>query len=128
MTEWKKTQKEKAAKEAEVSANEAKMAAVKKVVTMLAGLKDKDMTEGEEEAKSYNKFACFCKDTMSTKTTAIQEGEDAKESIPADIEKLEAKRVELDGTIKKVEGAIEELEADVKKAEKERAKERGEYE
>merc|ERR1740123_717358 len=123
MTEWKKTQKEKAAKEAEVSANEAKMAAVKKVVTMLAGLKDKVMTEGEEEAKSYNKFACFCKDTMSAKTTAIQEGEDAKESVTADIEKMEAKRKELDEKIKKVEEEIEDLEEDMKKAEKERAKE-----
>merc|ERR1712032_1100596 len=77
-------------------AKEAKMAAVKKVISMLGDMKKQVLDEGEEEAKAYNKFSCFCKDTTTDKSTAIQEGEDAKESLVAEIEKLEVKRKGLD--------------------------------
>lgn len=96
-------------------AKEAKMAAVKKVISMLDDLKKQVLDEGEEEAKAYNKFACFCKDTTKDKTTAIQEGEDAKESLIADIEKLEVKRKELDEKMAKLEEEIEEVEKEIRK-------------
>merc|ERR1712061_24795 len=108
-------------------AKEAKMAAVKKVISMLGDKKQKDLDEGEEEAKAYNKFACFCKDTTVDKTTAIQEGEDAKESLIADIEKLEVKRKELDEKMAKLEEEIEEVEKEIRKKKGIRAKEKEEY-
>jgi len=108
-------------------AKEAKMAAVKKVISMLGDLKKQVLDEGEEEAKAYNKFACFCKDTTKDKTTAIQEGEDAKESLIADIEKLEVKRKELDEKMAKLEEEIEEVEKEIRKKKEIRAKEKEEY-
>jgi len=108
-------------------AKEAKMAAVKKVISMLGDMKQKVLDEGEEEAKAYNKFACFCKDTTVDKTTAIQEGEDAKESLIADIEKLEVKRKELDEKMAKLEKEIEEVEKEIRKKKEIRAKEKEEY-
>jgi len=112
---------------AEDEAKEAKMAAVKKVIAMLGDLKKQVLDEGEEEAKAYNKFACFCKDTTVDKTTAIQEGEDAKESLIADIEKLEVKRKELDEKMAKLEKEIEEVEKEIREAKEIRAKEKEEY-
>jgi len=108
-------------------AKEAKMAAVKKVISMLGDMKKQVLDEGEEEAKAYNKFACFCKDTTVDKTTAIQEGEDAKESLIAEIEKLEVKRKELDEEMAKLEEEIEEVEKEIREAKEIRAKEKEEY-
>merc|ERR1719353_1591925 len=60
---------------------EAKMAAVNKVITMLEDLQAQVLKEGEEEAASYNKFACFCKDTSKEKTESINKGEDDDERL-----------------------------------------------
>merc|ERR1712113_1254750 len=59
--------------------------------------------------------------------TAIQEGEDAKESLIADIEKLEVKRKELDEKMAKLEEEIEEVEKEIRKKKEIRAKEKEEY-
>merc|ERR1719262_1786629 len=95
------------AAEAKAAAKEAKMAAVKKVVNMLEEIREQVLAEGEEEAKTYNKFACFCKDLTSEKSKAIEDGEDAKTDIVAKIEKLEDKRDDLDKKMKKIEDKIE---------------------
>jgi len=108
-------------------AKEAKMAAVKKVISMLGDMKKQVLDEGEEEAKAYNKFSCFCKDTTTDKSTAIQEGEDAKESLVAEIEKLEVKRKGLDEKMAKLEEEIEEVEKEIREAKEIRAKEKEVY-
>jgi len=108
-------------------AREAKMAAVKKVISMLGDMNQQVLDEGEEEAKAYNKFACFCKDTTEDKTAAIEEGEDAKESLIANIEKLEVKRKELNEKMAKLEEEIEEVEKEIREAKEIRAKEKEEY-
>ena len=49
------------AKAAEAKANrDKKLAAVNKVITMLDDLSAQVLAEGEKEAASCNKFACFC--------------------------------------------------------------------
>merc|ERR1719498_1218150 len=87
------------------------MAAVNKITAMLETLQSQVMAEGEEEAATYNKFACFCKTTQADKSDAIKTGKDDKNSLTADISKFSKQRDDLD---KKIAG----LEDDIEKAEK----------
>ena len=99
---------------------DAKMAAVNKVVTMLEDLQAQVLKEGEEEAASYNKFACFCKDTSAEKTESINKGEDDDERLTTSIEDKSSHRNDLDDDIKELEEEIESEEADMKAATKDR--------
>merc|ERR1719183_2407815 len=74
--EYKQGKKDAAASKADAAANEAKMAAVNKVTQLLEDLTKQVLAEGEKEVLTYNKFACFCKDTTNEKTDAIQKGTD----------------------------------------------------
>merc|ERR1719506_941184 len=77
-------------------------------------LQEQVIAEGEKEAATYDKFACFCKDMTRKKTKAIKKGRDEKEELSAAIEKLSLERDELD---KKIAG----LNTDIEKAEKDMA-------
>merc|ERR1719393_959122 len=104
------------------------MSAVDKVISLLEELQAKVMSEGEEEAKTYNKFACFCKDTTAEKTESIEKGQDEKGSLTATIGELSAKRDELDAKIEALVKEIKEAEAAMKVAAEKRAKTLAEYE
>merc|ERR1719183_394637 len=107
-----KAEQQKAEKNKEgAAANQAKMAAVDKVVSMLEDLQLQVLAEGEAEAATYNKFACFCKTTQKEKSEAIKTGKSEKDSLSSDIKKFSKQRDNLD---KKIAG----LEADIEKAEK----------
>merc|ERR1719399_973497 len=108
--EWKAGQKEKADEKAAAAADQAKMAAVDKVVSMLEDLQLQVLAEGEAEAATYNKFACFCKTTQKQKSEAIKTGKTDKESLTADIKKFTSERENL-------EDKIAVLQKDIKKAE-----------
>merc|ERR1712137_336769 len=99
MGERKKQQDEKAEAAALSDAKNNKMAAVKKVIELLDDLKATVSSEGEKEAKSYNKFACFCKDTTAEKQNAITRGEDDTDGLSTHISSLADKRDELDKNI-----------------------------
>lgn len=45
---------------------------VGKVITLIEGLKKEVEDEGKTEAGSYDKFACFCKDTTTTKSDSVK--------------------------------------------------------
>jgi len=105
-----------------------KNAAVKKVLDLMEGLRTKILADGEKEAHSYDKFACFCKDTSAEKQAAIGENGDKKEELMATIDELSSMRDELDEDIKKLQQKIEDAEEDVKKANEERAKEKATFE
>jgi hypothetical protein len=114
-----KTWKEGKAKEKEsaeaAAADEAKMAAVNKIITLLEDLQKQVLAEGEEEAKTYNKFSCFCKTTQKGKTEAIKTGKDDKASLSADIEKFTGQRAALDKKIAGLQKDIKEAEDAMKK-------------
>ena len=63
MKTWKKEQKAKQDEKDAAAAKQSKMAAVDKVTSMLEELQQKVVEEGEAEAQTYDKFACFCKTT-----------------------------------------------------------------
>lgn len=119
--EWKSEQGNMSADADAEAAREAKMAAVAKVTDMLEDVQKKVMMEGEVEAKTYNEFACFCKDTIKEKTEAISKGSDAKSGLEADIDDLTGKRDELDRKIRKLEKDIEKENDEVEKSKKVRA-------
>merc|ERR1719311_171230 len=94
------------------------MAAVDKVVSMLEDLQLQVLAEGEAEAATYNKFACFCKTTQKEKSEAIKTGKDDKASLSADIKKLSKERDDLDDKIAKLQKAIKKAEDEMDKATK----------
>merc|ERR1719272_2239912 len=81
------------------AADQSKMAAVDKVVSMLEDLQLQVLAEGEAEAVTYNKFACFCKTTQKDKSGAIKTGKTDKNSLTAEIKKLSKHRDDLDTKI-----------------------------
>merc|ERR1712087_57342 len=91
-TEWKDRNAADAAAKAAVAAKQKKMAAVNKVISMLESLQAKVLDEGEKEAHTYNKFACFCKDTTAEKTAEIKAGQDEQSRLTAHIAKLSSAR------------------------------------
>merc|ERR1719333_595014 len=92
------------------------MAAVDKVVSMLEDLQLQVLAEGEAEAATYNKFACFCKTTQKEKSEAIKTGKDDKASLSADIKKLSKERDDLDDKIADLQDKIKKAETAMKKA------------
>merc|ERR1719178_654052 len=95
------------------------MAAVDKVVSMLEDLQLQVLAEGEAEAATYNKFACFCKTTQKDKSEAIKTGKSEKESLSADIKKFSKQRDDLDTKIGKLQAAIKKAEEAMDKRTKE---------
>jgi len=114
--EWKASQKANADKKAAAAADQSKMAAVDKVVSMLEDLQLQVLAEGEAEAATYNKFACFCKTTQKEKSEAIKTGKDDKASLSADIKKLSKERDDLDDKIADLQDKIKKAETAMKKA------------
>jgi len=115
----------KAAKEA--ADKDSKMAAVSKVVDLLESLRSKILEEGEEEAKAYNTFACFCKDTSAEKSGAIQSGTDEANNLLAKVNQLSSKRIQLDTDIADFQGKIKKAEDDMEIAHQQRAAELKQY-
>merc|ERR1719231_1684590 len=92
------------------------MAAVDKVISMLEDLQLQVLAEGESEAATYNKFACFCKTTQKEKTEAIKTGKSDKSSLSADIKKFSKQRDDLDKKIADLQEDIKKAEGEMKKA------------
>jgi uncharacterized coiled-coil DUF342 family protein len=99
LADYKATQAEAAQNATDAAAADSKMAAVNKVTDMLQNLQLQVIAEGEKEAQTYDKFACFCKDMTKEKTKAIKKGKDDKAELSATIEKLSKERDDLDTKI-----------------------------
>merc|ERR1719183_2102698 len=96
---WKADQKKAADSAAAGAADDAKMAAVNKVVSMLEDLQAQVLAEGEAEA--------------------IKTGKDDKESLTADIKKFSKQRDDLDKKISRLKDAIKKAEDEIEKTTKE---------
>merc|ERR1719487_2317338 len=95
---------------------------VQKVVTMLEDLQTQVVTEGKAEAKTYDKFACFCKDMSEEKTWDIEDATDLNTELTATINQCTADREAHDATIAEMTETIEEMDKDVEELTKSRAK------
>jgi len=66
---------------------------LEKVIALIDGLKKEVEDEGKAEASTYEKFACFCKDSTKTKSDSIIKGTDKINVLSADIaDKTQKKR------------------------------------
>ena len=117
----------KAAGKDAAAANKSKSAAVEKAVLLLESLSAQVMKEGEVEAASYNKFACFCKGNTKEKTEEIQTGTDEQQELMAEIKKLSNDRDEDDDTIQECVDNIKKTEEEVASAQAERAGTKAEF-
>merc|ERR1719183_2473016 len=81
---------------------------VEKVIQLLEDLKAEVVASGEAEAKTYDEYACVCKDTTGAKSDSITSGQDNIESLSAEIG---AKTAEKEETETAVAERKKELEA-----------------
>lgn len=80
--------------------------AITKVVELLGDLQAKIESDGVAEQKSYDKYACWCEDTLASKATEITTAKD-------DIEKLQTTIIELNGALATYQVDIKQLEKDI---------------
>jgi len=111
--EWKEAKANETAAAADTAVAESKRVGVDKVVLLLTSLRDKVLAQGGDEARTYDRFACFCKDTTSEKSGAIAKGEDEKATLGTDIGLLEETRGQLDTTISGLETDIGTIKDEV---------------
>merc|ERR1719468_51948 len=81
---------------------------MKRVVGLLTDLQAKIESDGEAEQKSYDKFACWCEDTLAEKAEAISTAKD-------DIDKLQTEIIKLKGALATHAVDIKQLEKDINK-------------
>jgi len=109
------------------SALAADVSPVEKVVTMLEDLQTQVVVEGKAEAKTYDKFACFCKDMTAEKTDAISAGTDKSADLSALIEQLTNDRSTADDDIADLNKKIDELDKSMKENKEKRAGEKATF-
>merc|ERR1719247_2174194 len=96
---------------------------------MLEALKKEVTLAGDAEAKTYDKFACFCKSTTEEKLWMIEDLDDEKKSLEATIGDKVAKRDDIDALMKTInenEKIMKELSAARRKEHKTYKEESGE--
>merc|ERR1719262_1132213 len=89
---------------------------VEKVISMLEDLQTQTVVEGKAEAKTYDKFACFCKDMSEEKSEAITEGSDKVAELEASIARLNSFRTELEQEVAEANKALDDVAAQEKQA------------
>merc|ERR1719247_2310974 len=94
---------------------------------MLEALKKEVTLAGDAEAKTYDKFACFCKSTTEEKLWTIEDLDDEKKSLEATIGDKTAKRDDIDALMNAMMKTINENEKIMKELSAVRRKEHKTY-
>lgn len=96
------------------SAAAAQVTPVQKVTELLKKLQAQVTEEGQQEAKQYDKYSCFCKKQADEKQYNIEESNKTVEELNAKIQKLGDEIAELDSTINTLGTTISDKEAEHK--------------
>jgi len=75
----------------------AKVSPIQKVTELLKGLQAKITKEGETEAAEYDKYACFCKDEVTSRRVAIEKSVKKLASLNTKKNKVDATVIDLTG-------------------------------
>jgi hypothetical protein len=100
---------------------------VEKVVELLEKIQGEIEAEGQAEAASYDKYACFCKEQADNKIYAIEKFNETIEVLAATIEKKTADKGALNADIQAMNAEIKTVEEDEEAAAGLRAEENSEY-
>merc|ERR1719353_2560568 len=101
---------------------------VEKVINLLEELKTEVEEEGKSEAKTYDEFACFCKDTTKEKSDAIKTDQDNIEEYAADMQENTEMANAKAREISELEEEIATLTKDIEKMTQMREAEKTSYE
>jgi len=101
---------------------------VEKVISLLQGMKAAIVKEGVAEASTYDKFACFCRDTTSTKATSVTDGQDLIETLSAAIAENTAMKGASSSMLQELKGKKEALSKDLQDNTARCATEKAKYE
>merc|ERR1719261_1859091 len=101
---------------------------VTRVVELIQDLKSKIESDGMAEQKTYDKFACWCEETLARKAAAIDAAKETIDATQREIIELKGRLGELGATIKQLEKEIGENEEAQKEATEIREKEHEDYE
>jgi len=86
-----------------------KVTPIEKVLTMMKDLQEKVVIEGKHEAVTYDKYACFCKDSTNEKAEAIEEQQNTVDALVAKINALNSDRNTVDDKIEELNDNIARL-------------------
>jgi outer membrane murein-binding lipoprotein Lpp len=101
---------------------------VQKVLAMMQEMKQKGVAEKEHEAKLFEEYQTWCKDTGVTKKQEIQTGAGQIERLTAEIQLHEAAAVELTDKVAALDADIAGWKADHQAVTEIRDKEHADYE
>jgi hypothetical protein len=107
--------------------DEESVSPVEKVLELMNSLYAQVEDEGKEEAATYKKFACFCKDTQLSKDKAIKDGNDNESDQLATIEQMNAKEASLTQSITDLNNDLDNGEQSLIDATNERAEQKAKY-
>merc|ERR1719352_562098 len=105
-----------------------KVTPVEKVITLLEDMKSDVEQDGKDEASSYSKFSCFCKDSTATKSKSITDGQDTIDKLSADIAEDTATKAAEETKLQEAQAKKEKLSKDLEDNTVRCAKEKAEYE
>jgi len=100
---------------------------VDSVVDLITDLKKKIESDGKDELKSYDKYACWCEETLATKASDITTGKASIEDLETEIKKLMGELAVHSEDIKQLKKDVAQNEESQKEAKQVREKEYEEY-
>jgi uncharacterized coiled-coil DUF342 family protein len=100
---------------------------VTKVILLISRVQTNIENEGKEEAKAYDKYACFCKEQADGKQYAIDKANELEESLTAKIDAATSEKERLQGEISTLDGEITGIEDEMDTANTTRKDEHASY-
>eukprot|EP00419_Tripos_fusus_P048778 CAMPEP_0172824022 /NCGR_PEP_ID=MMETSP1075-20121228/17723_1 /TAXON_ID=2916 /ORGANISM="Ceratium fusus, Strain PA161109" /LENGTH=690 /DNA_ID=CAMNT_0013665243 /DNA_START=13 /DNA_END=2085 /DNA_ORIENTATION=+ len=82
---------------------------VRKVITMLQVMEEKARKEGDERAKLYEKFLCYCKVTDAELDKSVSKAQDRIPQLQSSIKKASAEKQQLQEELKQQKNELKEL-------------------